>query len=292
MLPTLLLSLTLSMAADTTAADELFRSGRYAAAEAAYRTLSSTDPSAAAVWAGLGKSLLELHRTQEAVQYLGHALQLNPDVADTRLTLARALSESGNTRGLVSLVEPLYEKEKPPHDPRTVQYLIEGFYANGYYQRVLQLIAERGPAREDMALRRIHAVSLAKAGREAEAETACKLLMDLQSEALDLDVTLTWVEILYNSDRYAEALPWATKVASQQPRNPIAHLWKARLLAGLGQFDAAATEGELSVALAPELPFAHNLLLGIYRRTGRAEEIRRQADWLRDYNEKMAARGK
>ena len=33
-------------------------------------------------------------------------------------------------------------------------------------------------------------------------------------------------------------------------------------------------------------------LLGVYRRTGRTEEIRRQADWLRDYNEKLAARGK
>jgi tetratricopeptide (TPR) repeat protein len=278
----------LLLAADTGPADRLFREGKFAEAVTAYGRLVNADPSAADAMAGLGRSLLELHRTADAIQYLERAVRLKPDLVEARLALARAFVESGNLGPVMSLVEPVYERQ--PADPQTLRLMIEGFYGGGYYQRALQLIGElRKMQPGDLRIRQLYAVSLAKVGRDAEAEAACKALMDEKPEALDPDVTLTWVQILYEHGRIEAALPYADKVVAQQPRNPIAALWKARLLAGSGHTVEAIKEAELSVSLAPGLPFARTLLLELYRKTGRERDAERETEWLRNFNDRAAA---
>ena len=130
----------LLLAADTGPADRLFREGKFAEAVTAYGRLVNADPSAADAMAGLGRSLLELHRTADAIQYLERAVRLKPDLVEARLALARAFVESGNLAPVMSLVEPVYERQ--PADPQTLHLMIEGFYGGGYYQRALQLIGE------------------------------------------------------------------------------------------------------------------------------------------------------
>jgi hypothetical protein len=56
--------------------------------------------------------------------------------------------------------------------------------------------------------------------------------------------------------------------------------------------EAAAKEAEQSIALSPNLPFARNLLLQIYRKMGRQEDAERQAAWLREYDERLSTRGR
>jgi hypothetical protein len=77
-----------------------------------------------------------------------------------------------------------------------------------------------------------------------------------------------------------------------QPLNPMTHFWKARLLWHAGRITDAAKEAEQSVSISPDLPFARNLLLQIYRKEGRLEDAHREADWLRAYSDRMAARGR
>jgi tetratricopeptide (TPR) repeat protein len=105
-------------------------------------------------------------------------------------------------------------------------------------------------------------------------------------------VALTYVELLDEAGRLREALPYVDKVLHELPRDPIAHFWKARLLLQSGRLADAAKEAEQSVTLAPGLPFGRNLLMQIYRRQSRMEEAQRQADWLREYNDRLAARGR
>ena len=274
-------------AADTGPADQLFREGRYAEAVSAYSRLVNADPAAAEAMAGLGRSLLELHRTADAIQYLERAVRLKPDLAEARLALARAFVESGNLAPVMSLVEPVFERQ--PQDPQTLRLTIEGLYGAGYYQRAVQLIGElRKTQPDDLRIRQLYAVSLAKVGRDADAEAACKALMDERPDALDPDVALTWVQILYEHGRIEAAMPYADRMVAQQPRNPIAAIWKARLLAASGLPDEAIKEAELSVSLAPGLPFARTLLLELYRKTGRERDAQRQIEWLRNFNDRAA----
>jgi tetratricopeptide (TPR) repeat protein len=165
--------------------------------------------------------------------------------------------------------------------------LSEALYRQGYFRNALtQLDRLAALHADDVQSRSFRAVSLAKAGELREAEAACRSLMDARPDALDMDVTLTYAEILYDGGRYEAAMPWVDKLAAQQPKNPMAPFWKARLLLRMGNLEQAAKQGELSVALAPALPFAHNVLLEIYRKAGRAQDAEAQAQWMRAFSER------
>jgi hypothetical protein len=52
--------------------------------------------------------------------------------------------------------------------------------------------------------------------------------------------------------------------------------------------DLAIREAQRAVELAPDLPYARNLLLRLYRAQGRDREAAGQAEWLRHYESKPA----
>jgi predicted Zn-dependent protease len=288
MLP--LLFLLVSAAADDVA-DQLYQAGKFPEAVSAYQSLIRADPGSAEAWAGLGKSLLQMHDSKEAISCLSRALQLKPGQDETKIALARALLEAGNSGAAVGLLEPLYEQQ--PGNAQVLRLFSEGLYRGGYYQKTLQLVDELIAIHaDDLAARNFRAVSLAKVGRSAQAEVACKRLMEEHPDSLDLDVALTYVEILYEDERIDSAMPYVVKVVEQQPRHPMARYWKARLLFRAGRLEEAAREAELSVSLAPGIPFARNLLLEIYRKTGRTQDAQLQAEWLREYNDRLAQRGR
>lgn len=271
-------------------AARLYRAGKFAEAVPAYQAAIKANPNSADAWARLGQSLLRLGRPPDAVMCLRRALQLRPADTGFEFTLARAYLDGGDSGSAIALLEPLADREGDNPDFRRL--LGEAMYRGGYYAHAAQLLERKaadGPG--DRQAAGMYAVSLAKTGRAAEAETALKRLIDSPASPLDLDVVLTYVEILDDGGRPAEALVYADMAVKDQPANPIAHLWKARLLWHSGQMADAAREAEQSVSLAPSLPFARNLLLQIDRKLGRADDARRQADWLREYNDRLASHG-
>ncbi|MGB6946989.1 MAG: tetratricopeptide repeat protein [Bryobacteraceae bacterium] len=263
----------------------MYGEGRYAEAALAYRDLTRSNPASADAWAGLGKSLLKLHNPA-AIPILGRALQLKPGDPDIGRTLAQGYLEGGNMAGAVALLESITEKN--PKDPEALFLLGEAMYRGGFYQRAAQLLGQALALRPGIpGADAMYAVSLAKEGRTAEAEVACLRLLAKPPADWDLDVSLTYVEILDDTGRPGEAMVYADKVLQQLPQNPIAHFWKARLLLQSGHIEDAAKEAEQSVTFAPGLPLARNLLVQIYRREGRTEDAERQADWLREYNNRL-----
>ncbi len=266
----------------------LYREGKFAEAASAYQAAIRANPNSADAWTGMGRTLLRLGRPPDAVLCLRKALQLKPGDAEIQSALARAYLDGGDAGSAIMLLDPLNDK-----DPRFRRLLGEAMYRSGYYTRAAQLLEPISAERlDDHQAAGMYAVSLAKTGRTAEAESACKRLLDPPVSPLDLDVILTYVEILDNSGRSAQALVFAEIAVKDEPANPMAHLWEARLLWHLNREAEAAQEAERSVALSPDLPFARNLLLQIYRKQGRVEEARRQADWLREYNDRLASRGR
>jgi len=272
-------------------ADQLFRQGSYAEAASAYRQLIESSPESADALAGLGQCLLRLHRANEAVPYLGRAVRLRPASVELKQALARAYLDTGDAGGAQSAIDSLYETD--PHNAGTLFLLGEWMYRGAFYERAAQALGEALTLHpDDPAARSFYAVSLAKSGHLAEAEAACKKLLEDRAAPADLDVTLTYVQLLDEAGRAAEALPYANAAVREHPDNPIARYWRARLQFQAGRLEEAAKDAEQSVVLSPNLPFARNLLLEICRKMGRQEEAEKQAAWLREYDERMAARGR
>jgi len=263
---------------------QLYQAGKFTEAASAYQDAIKAHPESADAWTGMGRTLLRLGRPRDAVLCLRKALQLKPDDAAIQSALARAYLDGGDAGSAIMLLDPLGDK-----DPGFRRLLGEAMYRSGYYGRAAQLLERTFAERpDDRQAAGMYAVSLAKTGRTAEAEIACQRLLSAPAPPLDLDVILTYVEILDSRGRPAEALAFADVAIKNEPANPMAHLWKARVLWHSNQEAAAAREAERSVALSPGLPFARNLLLQIYRKQGRVEEARRQAEWLREYNDRLS----
>jgi tetratricopeptide (TPR) repeat protein len=266
----------------------MYEKGRYVESATAFRELTRMDPASAEAWGGLGKSLLMLHNPA-AIPTLARALQLKPGDPDLLRTLAQSYLETGNVAAAIGLLESLTESVPP--DPEALFMLGEVMYRSGFYQRALQLLGHFLELRpENDGAKAMYAVSLAKVGRLTDAEIACVPLLAKSVPAWNLDVALTYVEILDETDRLNDAISYVDKVLYQYPQDPMAHFWKGRLLFQSGHLADAATEAGLSVTFAPGLPLGRNLLLQIYRRQGRADEAQRQADWLREYNDRLAAK--
>jgi tetratricopeptide (TPR) repeat protein len=266
----------------------MYSEGRYAEAAAAYREILKADPSSADAWLGMGKSLLQL-RNPAGIGALQHALQLKPDDPDLARSVAQIYLEAGNMPGAVALLDPLIEKN--PNDAEALYLLGAAMYRGGFYERAAELLGRSMALHADHPdAPAMHAVSLAKAGRTVEAEPACLRLLSGPPSGWNLDVALTYVQILDESGRLDQAMPYVDKVLEQFQQNPIAHFWKARLLFQSSRLDQAAREAELSVAAAPGLPLARNLLVQIYRRQGRTDDAERQAAWLREYNDRLAGK--
>lgn len=267
-------------------AERLYREGKYADAAAAYRSLIERDPASAANWAGLGGSLLELGNPG-AEMPLNHALQLKPGDFDIEVLLARAHLQNGNVSAAAALLEPLTERN--PNRPEPFRLLGQAMYGGGFYQKALQLLGRSlalDPDNREAGT--MYAISLAKTGSSAEAEVACRRILDKTKGIWDLDLALTYVELLDDAGRLTEAFHYVNRVTQDRPGDPMAHFWKARLLLHSGRLTEAASEAETSVSLAPALPFARNLLVQIYRRQGRLEEAQRQAAWLREHDRTTA----
>jgi predicted Zn-dependent protease len=109
-----------------------------------------------------------------------------------------------------------------------------------------------------------------------------------QPEAREnVDLQLSFVELLYETGRAGEALKRVDEVIARVPNTPIAQFWRAKVLLELNRTGEAGSAAEESIRLLPELPEAHNLLLKIYQKQGRTKEAAQQAEWLRDYERRM-----
>ena len=131
------------------------------------------------------------------------------------------------------------------------------------------------------------AISLEKLGRTTEAEKAMQALSQQPEARENVDLQLSFVELLYETGRAEEALKRVDEVIARVPNTPIAQFWRAKVLLELNRTGEAGSAAEESIRLLPELPEAHNLLLKIYQKQGRTKEAAQQAEWLRDYERRM-----
>lgn len=121
-------------------AETLVQSGQLGPAEAAYRQALAAHPRDAAIHAGMGRLLLRLGRTDEAITRLEEALRLDPGDAGSRHFLAAARGQAP-VRAEAEYVCNLFDSYAPEFEHNLVEKL-------GYRvpDKVAQFLAERvGP---------------------------------------------------------------------------------------------------------------------------------------------------
>lgn len=234
--------------------------------------------------------------------------------------LARALTEKGEYQSAQQILKTI-----PPNDPQyaLAQRLLtdlesrqpnkaqaegnnansaaeknfrdgQALYQNGNYGGALQPLEDalgQAPQAPWVTKAQIyHAVSLEKLSRLSEAEAAMQTLAAKPATRDDADLQLAFVELLYESDRFDEALKRVDAFIAAVPKSPMAYFWRGKVLMQLQRTDEAATAAEESVRLLPQDPAAHSLLIRIYQKLGRTADAAQQAEWVRDYERRMQSR--
>lgn len=178
-----------------------------------------------------------------------------------------------------------------PGDPAVYAALGELYYRFGHYEAAVPALAKAIELRPKGRQSRVwKAVCLFKLGQSDAALAMTRELLVETPPPNDIDLSLTYAEYLYQQRDLDEALKQTRAAIAFAPRHPVGYFWLARLLLEKRQLGDAASAAERSVTLAPQLPFARNLLVRIYRMQGRTADSERQAAWIRDYENRKAVR--
>lgn len=273
------------------AADFQYRLGSFAEAEESYRQVLSASPDSQEALVGVGKCLVALGRPREAVPVLMEAVNREPGDREAMHHLAHALVDLNQFVPAEHLLKILQLGD--PNDKEAWYYLGVLMYQNGYYGSALQdLEKSSDPASADQA-RNLktaidRAVSLEKLGRTQEAEASLTSLLSNPAAREDPDLLLTLAELLYDTNRLEGALQRSDEAVKARPDLAMGYFWRAKVLFRLGRVGGAAEAAERAVRLSPQLPFPRSLLVKIYQAEGRTEDAARQADWLREYQDRIS----
>jgi tetratricopeptide (TPR) repeat protein len=316
-----LVLLALLQTPDIAAADELFNTGRFSEAQARYRQLLQQTPDASALLlrlgaceyqlgnfgaaensfrramraepnlapalVGLGTSLVALGRAVEALPFLEKAVKLAPANPMARRALGHAYVECEDFLKGEEILRPLVEED--PRDWESWFYLGTLLFNRHYDPAALTSLETSLRLHPNNSRAQIYrAGALSQLGRMQEAENLFRELAKDPRLANSPELLLGYTQLLFQSERYDEALRTIDAALEVAPNAAKLHFWKARILFYLNRTDIAIREAERAVELSPELPNARNLLLRMYRAQGREDEATKQAQWLRHYATKAA----
>jgi tetratricopeptide (TPR) repeat protein len=267
-----------------------YQLGQFDAAERNFRKAVDAQPNLPPALLGLGTSLVALGRATQAVPFLEKAANLAPANPMARRALGHAYVECEEFLKGDELLRRLVEED--PQDWESWFYLGTLLFNRHYDLPALQALDESLKIHPNNPQAQIYrAGAFSQLGRTPEAEALFQELAKNPRLEKSAELLLGYAQLLFQNDRYDEALSKIETALQAAPKAAKLHFWKARILLYMNKTDLAIREAEQAVELAPELPHARNLLLRMYRSQGRDQEAARQAEWL-DRHESKAALGK
>ena len=262
-------------------ADLFFKAARYPEAANAYLALLHITPRDAGLLDAMGQTLRLMRHPETAVGFFRAELAIEPLNTEARRCLGASLQESNSFDEARSVLEGLTASEPAIG----VNWFRLGLlmYRNGYYPAAIQNLERAlvlGVAEVNRA-EVIRAISLLQAGRTAEAFQTIPSLMNRPENSRDLDLILSYVQILFEKGNYPEALREDGVALSIDANNANSHFWRARILVQQSNIQEAVVEAEKARSLAPASPAPRNLLIRLYLRSGRSADAENEARWIR-----------
>jgi len=218
--------------------------GREEAAALLSEAVELDSPHAARLHLELGKVLMDLSRTDEAITHLREGARLLPESAEAHYRLATALRASGDLAG--------------------AQIELERFQALSQARDQYEWAAKQ--LRVDLN----EAQKLAFENRLSESLDLLGAV--LVSHPQEPRAHALQAKVLASLGRIAEALESIVQARELGPQVVEYHYLEGRFLVTLGRFDEAAAPLRQAVALDPSLAPAHELLGIVAANEGRHEE--------------------
>lgn len=207
----------------------------------------------------LSQMAMNAGSAENGVAILAALVNRHPELTEARVQLASLRLRQNSPDLALSVVEPLQGSEKPEVQAVLAQvYLRLGRYSDAI--RALEKATSSGSLAGNEILERQLAQS------ELQVGSTQKGLDELQQlEARDpgnLDDGLQLAAALARADKLDQALAVTSRLAKDQPKNPLPAVYQSRILAGQGQLEAASKA--LSQALSADPEF----LPALYFRAG------------------------
>ncbi len=232
-----------------------FQNKRYPDAVNKLLTVVGSAPAFIPARALLGAASLATGQREQAVSNLTYVVNAQPDNGHARKLLATALVQNSD----VVAAQQLLANMRLENDPRMMALqgdiaLSKSDLASA--RRHFQAAAKAAP--KDPAILNKLATSLLSSGQESEALQVLSRVIDLDAENIAPSVTL--VNTLLQSKRYAEALQVAEKHVAATPKDPAAYNMRGIVQVNAGDEAGARRSFEQALALKPSyLPAARNL---------------------------------
>ena len=266
---------------DRASADRLFERGRYPEAADTYIALLRLHPRDEGLLEAMGQTMRRLQRPQLALRYFRQELEVQPTNRAALRLLGATLQECNILDQGRSVLVELTKSE--PEVSINWYHLGMLMYQNGYYPAAIDAF-NRALAKKFEESNRaevVRAVSLLQAGRSSEASRVIPKLLTRPENAKNLDLLLSYVQILCEDGKYGEALKQDAVALGSAPANANAHFWRARIFQQQNRIAEAIQEAEQARNLSPSSPSPRNLLVRLYFKQGRAADASREANWLR-----------
>jgi predicted CXXCH cytochrome family protein len=264
-----------------------FLAGELDRAVNAFRDSLKLDPTIPAQYV-LAQALAQKGDQKEAQQVLEEIPRSDPQYSRAQQFLATLAAKDTARNDTTGKAAP------PGSDARALFLDGQLQYQNENYNRALTELEQAlqgAPDAEWATNAQIdRAISLEKLGRTQDAEAAMKALSGNPAARNDVNLQLSYAELLSDTGRANEAIKRIDSAIAAAPQAPMAHFWRAKVLLQLHRTDEAANAAEQAERLMPDFPFAHNLLVKIYELQGRTKEAAQEAQWLRDYQRRTESR--
>ena len=266
--------------------------GEYPEAENDYRQVLAAEPESGMALLGVAKCRIAVGRPREGLPFVNQILTRKPGDRDARRELGHAYATGNLFPQAEQILKELVDSDAADKD--SLYYLGSLMYQNGYYGAALTYLdRSRDPQAGDPVRAEktevYRAICLSRVGRTQDAEAAFEKLAIEPGARKEPDLLLVYAELLYETGRPELALKQADESLRVNPSLAMAHFWRARILFHLKRLPEAAAAAERSVELIPQLPYPHSLLVRIYQAQGRQADAAHQADWLRQYEDRISS---
>jgi tetratricopeptide (TPR) repeat protein len=257
---------------ELTQAEDAIQKRDYTAAEPLLRKVVDHDPGNYVAWFDLGFLENAVGKIDESIAAYRKSVEARPDVFESNLNLGLQLAKTD---------QPDAEKFlRDATQLKPTSQVAEG--QSGAWISLARVLEKTKPEEAIAAYRQASALRpedpephlaagflLEKDNKFSDAETQYKqaLALDPKSDALT-----GLANIYMRGHRFVEAEEYLRKLVAAQPGNAAAHVQLGRVLAAEGKNDAAVTELEAGVKLAPADTSAQRDLADVYFTAGKNEQ--------------------
>lgn len=230
----------------------LEQQGKYAEAEAEWRSLLKAQPQNPEPYAQIGLIEARQQHYKEAVPYYRKALAINPAVPGLRLNLALALFKAGDLQQALPEFDALLKSAPPgsPDEQRCTILIGMSYYGLARYQEAapyLQQAADRDPRNLSLLLALAHSYLWSKQAQKVL--DVYHHILELNPDSAEADMLAG--EALDEMKDNADSTKMFRAAVKADPKLPDAHFGLGYLLWSQKQYPEAATEFQAELANDP-----------------------------------------